>query len=71
VLETTRLRAEDVLPSRRDDLSKGHPEPSLTAARRFVDNLSDEAAATTSTTTTTAASTANSVPSSPATTRGP
>lgn len=57
VVETTRLRAEDVLPSRRDDLRAGHAEPSLNAARRFVDNLGEEAAAATTTTTVAATTT--------------
>jgi protein phosphatase len=55
--ERTDLLVDDVAPARRDDLARGKEVPSLDAARTYVANLREEAAAlqpTTTTTTTTA-----------------
>ena len=45
VRQTTSLTTESVLPARLDDLRRGKEEPSLLAARRYVANLGQEAAA--------------------------
>ncbi|MGQ0520340.1 MAG: Stp1/IreP family PP2C-type Ser/Thr phosphatase [Actinomycetota bacterium] len=52
VEERTGVQLDDVRPSREQDLRHGKEEPSLAAARRYVDNLEDEAAPPTTTTTT-------------------
>jgi protein phosphatase len=45
VRQTTVLTTDSVLPARLDDLRRGKEEPSLPAARRYVANLGQEAAA--------------------------
>lgn len=52
VEERTGVQLDEVRPSREQDLRDGKEEPSLAAARRYVDNLEDEAAPPTTTTTT-------------------
>jgi protein phosphatase len=53
VYDRTDLKLDDVLPSRRDDVRDGQPEPTLRAARHYISNLRDEATAFAATTTTT------------------
>ncbi len=63
--QRTNLRLEDVAPARRDDLARGKEVPSLGAARTYVANLRDEAAALQPTTTTTTTTTAVPPPPPP------
>ncbi|HVM02863.1 MAG TPA: hypothetical protein VM263_09360, partial [Acidimicrobiales bacterium] len=51
VEERTGIGVDEVLPSRAADLRDGKEHASLADARRYVDNLEDEAARTTTTTT--------------------
>lgn len=53
VEEATDLTADDVRASRLDDLRNGKEQPTLGAAREYVENLRDESSPTTSSTTTT------------------
>lgn len=57
VEEATDLTADDVRATRLDDLRDGKEQPTLSAAREYVENLRDERSPTTTTTTTTASST--------------
>ena len=52
VEEPTNLTADDVRASRLDDLREGKEQPTLSAARSYVENLRDERSPTTTTTTT-------------------
>lgn len=52
VVEPTGFPADDVPPARRDELEAGKEQPSLTAARRYVANLGDQARSISTTTTT-------------------
>lgn len=55
--EPTDLTADDVRASRLDDLRSGKEQPTLGAAREYVENLREESSPTTSTTTTAPSST--------------
>lgn len=66
VEEPTSLTLDDVRASRRDDLEAGKEQPTLGAARRYVENLREETAPSTTTTTSTTSAPAPST-SAPAT----
>ncbi|HUF32590.1 MAG TPA: PP2C family serine/threonine-protein phosphatase [Acidimicrobiales bacterium] len=57
VVEPTGFPADDVPPARRHELEAGKEQPSLAAARRYVDNLEDQARSITTTTTSTTTTT--------------
>lgn len=65
VEEATNLTAEDVRASRLDDLREGKEQPTLGAARQYVENLRDERSPTTTTTTTAPTTTTTPPPAPP------
>lgn len=65
VEEPTDLTAEDVRASRLDDLREGKEQPTLGAARQYVDNLRDERSPVTTTTTTAPPTTTTAPPAPP------
>lgn len=62
VEEPTDLTSDDVRASRIDDLREGKEQPTLSAARQYVENLRDERSPVTTTTTTTPTTTTPAPP---------
>jgi PPM family protein phosphatase len=67
LVSRTSLTVDEVPPSRRAHLREGQPEPTIGAARHYIDNLRDEAAKLALTTTTTAPAPADSTTAVPPT----